>query len=97
MTSRNKTLAILNQYKDTFAERFGITALGIFGSVARNEDSEDSDVDIVVKMTNPDLFYLVHIKEELQEAYKKPVDIVHYREKMNPFLKKRIDGEAIYV
>lgn len=97
MANRKKILEILNLYKDTFSERFGITALGIFGSVARNEDSEDSDVDIVVRMTKPDLFYLVHIKEELQEAYKKPVDIVHYREKMNPFLKKRIDSEAIYV
>ncbi|MCP4296721.1 MAG: nucleotidyltransferase [Proteobacteria bacterium] len=97
MASRNKTLSILNQFKDTFAKRYGITALGIFGSIARDEDNEDSDVDIVVKMTKPDLFYLVHIKDELQEAYKRPVDIVRYREKMNPFLKKRIDGEAIYV
>ncbi len=38
MANRKKTLEILNLYKETFSERFGITALGIFGSVARNED-----------------------------------------------------------
>ena len=61
MANQKQTLAILNRYKDSFAERFGITALGIFGSVARNEDREDSDVDIVVKMTNPDFFFYLFI------------------------------------
>lgn len=97
MADRRKTLDILIRYKDRFAEQYGITALGVFGSTARNEAHNDSDVDIVVKMRKPDLFYLVHIRDELQEAYQAQVDIVHYREKMNPFLKKRIDNEAVYV
>ncbi len=97
MADRRKTLDILIRYKDRFAEQYGITALGIFGSTARNEAHNDSDVDIVIKMSKPDLFHLVHIKEELQEACQAQVDVVHYREKMNPFLKKRIDNEAVYV
>lgn len=48
-------------------------------------------------MSKPDLFYMVHIKEELEIDYQAKVDIVHYREKMNSFLKKRIDLEAVYV
>lgn len=54
-------------------------------------------MDIVVKIIEPDLFYTVHIKEELETAYQTTVDIVHYREKMNAFLKRRIDREAVYV
>ena len=54
-------------------------------------------MDIVVKMVKPDLFYMVHIKEELENDYQTKVDIVHYRDKMNAFLKKRIDSEAVYV
>ena len=50
-------------------------------------------MDVMVKMSDPDLFYMVHIKEEVQTK----VDIVHYREKMNAFLKKRIDLKAVYV
>lgn len=94
---RASILKILKKRKTEFAEAYGVTAIGIFGSFARDEAKQDSDVDIVVKMKKPDLFYMVHIKEELEEDCRTKVDIVHYREKMNAFLKKRIDQEAVYV
>ena len=97
MAGRKQVLEILNRYRDTYLEKYGVTSLGLFGSTARNEAREDSDIDIVVKMKTPDLFHLVHIKEELQEVCCLEVNIVRYREKMNPSLKKRIDREAIYV
>jgi len=40
---------------------------------------------------------MVHIKEALEGECRTRVDIVHYREKMNAFLKNRIDQEAVYV
>jgi predicted nucleotidyltransferase len=90
-------LGILKSRKAEFERVYGVTAIGIFGSLARNEAIPDSDVDIVVKMAKPDLFYLVHIKEKLEDDCKTKVDIVRYRDKMNAFLKKRIDREAVYV
>lgn len=93
----DEVLGVLKRRKSEFKAAYGVTAIGVFGSLARGEAAPDSDVDIVVKMTKPDLFYMVHIKEELQDDYKKKVDIVHYREKMNAFLKRRIDREAVYV
>ncbi|MBN1932081.1 MAG: nucleotidyltransferase domain-containing protein [Desulfobacterales bacterium] len=95
--SLDEVLAVLKKRKAEFEADFGITAIGVFGSLARGEGTPDSDVDIVIKMAKPDLFYMVHIKEELEDDYKTKVDIVHYREKMNAFLKKRIDLEAVYV
>jgi predicted nucleotidyltransferase len=95
--SIDEVLGVLKKRKMEFEAAYGVTAIGIFGSLARGEAIPDSDVDVVVKMANPDLFYLVHIKEELEGDYKTKVDIVHYREKMNAFLKKRIDQEAVYV
>lgn len=88
---------ILKTYKEKLRHQYGVTKLGFFGSVARGEARQGSDVDIVVKMQKADLFYLVLIKEELQEALHSPVDIVQYRKTMNPFLKKRIEEDAIYV
>lgn len=95
--SRDEVLKILKNRKTEFVKKFGITSIGVFGSLARGENRPDSDVDIVVTMSKPDLFYMVHIKEELETAYQTKVDIVHYREKMNSFLKRRIDREAVYV
>jgi predicted nucleotidyltransferase len=71
--------------------------LGIFGSIARGEDREDSDVDIVVKIDPPNLITLSRIRLEIEEILHKHVDIVHYRERMNKLLKSRIDSEAVYV
>jgi predicted nucleotidyltransferase len=90
-------LETLRQYKKNNEKKYGITKLGIFGSFARDESSTVSDVDIVLKTRTPDLFNIVHIKEDLEEQLCLPIDIVRLREKMNPFLRKRIDEEAIYV
>jgi uncharacterized protein len=93
---RKEILQILRECKREYAAEYGILALGVFGSVARNEALAESDVDIVVRIAQPDLFLLAGLKSELEKRLHKQVDIVAYRENMNQFLKKRIDGEAIY-
>lgn len=94
---RSKVLEVLRQIKPSLQEKYGVTRLGVFGSVARDEATENSDVDVVMEMEQPNLFMRVHIKEELEEALDKPVDVIRYRERMNTFLKTRIDREAVYV
>ncbi len=94
---RAEVLRVLGSRKDELTSNYGVTKLGIFGSIARDDASKTSDVDVVVEMEKPDLFYMVHIKEELEEALHCPVDIVHYRKRMNDFLKKRIKRDVIYV
>jgi hypothetical protein len=94
---KNEILEILRNYKAQYAEKYGIRNLGLFGSVAQDTASDDSDVDVVVYLEKPDLFSLAGIKADLEEKTHKHVDIVAYREKMNRFLKTRIDKEAVYV
>jgi predicted nucleotidyltransferase len=95
--SLDEVLKVLKKRKPYFEEKFGVTSIGVFGSLARSECKPSSDVDIVVMMSKPDLFNMVHIKEDLEADYQTKVDLVHYRKKMNTFLKKRIDIEAVYV
>jgi len=94
---RDEILRALAQFRDRRAKEFGITRIGIFGSLARGEATDASDVDVVVELERPDLLLLVGIKQELEELLQRPVDVVRYREQMNPLLKKRIDREAVYV
>ncbi len=94
--TREQVLAILKKKKPILQECYGIERVGIFGSIARNESIDTSDVDVVVEMA-PDISRMVHVKEFLEEAFQTPVDLVRYRERMNTFLKKRIDKEAVYV
>ena len=89
-------LSILREYKSRVAKEYGILEIGVFGSAARNKSTAESDVDVVIHILKPDLFMLSGIKSDLEEKLNRPVDIVTYRETMNQFLKKRIDGEAVY-
>jgi len=94
---REDVLRVLGSHRAELADRYGVIRLGIFGSVARNEASDDSDVDIVVETQIPDLLMMVNLKEDLEQLLQRKVDLVRYRVRMNPFLKKRIDNEARYV
>lgn len=86
----------LKQHQADFQARYGVTRIGIFGSVARGEATPNSDIDIVVHMT-PDLLQRVRLKTELESLFGKSVDVIRYRPSMNPYLKARIDQEARYV
>jgi len=94
---RNDVLRILMRFRDLKQDEFGIIRIGVFGSVARDEMTDISDVDVVVELDQPDLLTLVGIKQELEESLQRSVDVVRYRERMNAYLKRRIEREAVYV
>ena len=95
--TRSEILEILKNYKNENAEKYGINNLGLFGSYSRDEGRYESDIDIIIETTEPDILKLVHIKDELEKLLHKTIDIVRNREKMNPYLKKHIEKDAIYV
>lgn len=89
-------LQILRKYKHSKSEEYGIISIGIFGSVARGSHTEGSDIDICVDLKSPSLFYMVHIKEELQQLFGIPVDIIRLRPKMDKILERDINQDCIY-
>jgi predicted nucleotidyltransferase len=95
--NRKEVLNALARFRDRRQTEFGISRIGVFGSVARQEMTEASDVDVVVELDHPDLLILIGIKQELEELLDRPVDVVRYRERMNAYLKRRIEQEAVYV
>ena len=77
--------------------KYNIPELYLFGSFAKHQENENSDVDIAVKLEKTDAFLLVRIMHEVQEKLHRNVDIVQLRERMNPLLKKIILEEGIRV
>jgi predicted nucleotidyltransferase len=72
--------------------------IGIFGSVARGEDTEDSDIDIFYQLKDAvGLFNLVRMKDNLEEKLNKKVDLISERH-IHPKLKPQIinDLKMIY-
>lgn len=97
MKTTNEYLQLLREYKSLKAVQYGISRIGIFGSVARGEQTEDSDVDVCVDLKIPSLFNLVHIKEDLQQLFGKTVDVIRIRPEMDDLMKRDIMMEGLYV
>ena len=94
---RDDIILSLRRFKETNQQKYNIIRIGLFGSGARDNMREQSDIDVVVELETQDFFDLIGIKLDLEEQLSQEVDIVSYREKMNEFLKRRIDKEAVYV
>lgn len=88
---------MLKHYKDKVSDKYGILRLGIFGSVARGEQTDGSDLDVYVEMKEPDAFVMLDIKYELEELLHCRIDIIRFRNNMNVLLKRNIEREGIYV
>ena len=69
-------------------------SLRLFGSVARNEQKESSDVDVFVEM-EPDIFQIIGLKEFLENLLGCSVDVVRKHRNNNEFLLKQIEKDGI--
>jgi len=87
----------LTAFKNTFGKQFGITKLGIFGSVARQSNTEASDLDIVVEVEKPTLSQMYELKKKLVELFNCNVDLVRFRNSLRPLFKANILNDVIYV
>ena len=91
---RDKILALLKSRKRRL-KKFGIHSLSIFGSVARDQARENSDVDILVDFEKPiGLFEYARLKMYLEEILERPVDLVT-PEALRQELREDILREAI--
>ena len=97
VTTCDSLLAQLKAFKELHGDEYGLRSLGIFGSFARGEAREDSDVDIVFDTNAPNLFRTVRMKQDLEEFLGRPVDVLQLRGLTNPRLKARVEKEALYV
>ena len=94
---REAILNKLHQFKRNHGHQYGIELLGLFGSCARGSAQHTSDVDIIIKTKTPDPYIIAHIKEQLEQDLKCPVDVVRMRKNMNQSLKENIEKDVVYV
>lgn len=79
------------------ATRYGAGHLRAFGSVVRNEDRADSDIDFLVTMQpGHDLLDIVALAQELEELLHQKTDVIS-DEEVSPYLKDRILKEAVAI
>ena len=73
----------------------GVRRLGIFGSYARGEQKETSDMDFLVEFEEATLQNYLNLKEFLEQLFGCPVDLV-FEDTLKPRLKPIILNEVVY-
>jgi len=86
---------VLRAHLSEWRQRYQLQRIGLFGSTARNEATDQSDVDVWVELDPLTPYATVHLKQELEELLQRPVDLVRLRERMNPALRQAILREGI--
>ena len=97
MITKEEVSSYLKLYKQKHLNDYHLTKLGFFGSIAREEHTKNSDLDIVVEFSKPNLFIQAGIMEDLKEEFNVDVDVIALSNHTNPKLLKRINQDVIYV
>ncbi len=90
-------LSILKVYYTNNFKGFEIEKLGLFGSFARGEQTDKSDIDILITLKKPSLFLYGTIQNQLETIFKRKVDLVSSKSHLSEALKSQLKKEVIYV
>ena len=96
MLNRTDCINILKKNKAVVSKRFGVQSMRLFGSVARNENNESSDVDICVEM-EPNLLRRSGLKQYLESLLCCKVDVLRLHNNMDDFLASKIEQDGIII
>ena len=94
---KDECIKLLRKNMTILKNKYGITSLSLFGSTARDEQKEASDIDLFVDTETPNPFLLMDAKEFLEDATGSSVDIVRNHQNLNPRLRKRIIKDGIFI
>ena len=94
---RNDVLRILQKERQELVDHYNISTLSVFGSVARDDARQNSDVDILVEFSQPvGLFQFIELQQRLEALLGSKVDLGTPRS-LKPRIKERVLQEAIRV
>lgn len=94
--TKQKIISRLKQHKDKLTQKYPLKSIALFGSYARDEQKQDSDIDLLVDFTTPVGMEIVDLAIELEEILGHKVDLVTYnavKKRLLPF----IEHELAYV
>ena len=75
MKSKGAILRYLSKSRERFSQLYSVERIGVFGSFARDNASEDSDLDIIVEMREPTFDHYMDLKFEIEDALGIKVDL----------------------
>ena len=93
---RQEVIDVLRKAKPLLQKNYGIKTIALFGSYSRNEQTPQSDIDILVEHTVPLGFKFLDMIYELDDLFKKEVQVVS-KNGIKPKYLNAIEPDLIYV
>jgi predicted nucleotidyltransferase len=98
MLTQEEILQYLAENKEFYIKNFGISKIAIFGSFARNEQKETSDIDVLITM-DPETDHIFEkrlaLRDLLSERFSRKVDVCH-EQAIKPVFRNLIFKDVIY-
>lgn len=94
---QQNVLSSLKDLKEKVSDEYSVKTIGVFGSVARNEETEQSDIDLLVEFSRPVGFVtFMRLENFLSEQLGARVDLVT-PDSLKPVIRQDVLSEVIYV
>jgi len=93
--TKEEVKQILSRNKEIL-EKYKVKSIALFGSYVRNEQSQDSDVDLLVELEEPTYDNFTHLVFTLEELLKKEINLVP-RGSLSPYIEPYVEKEAEWI
>lgn len=96
MNNKDTILEKLRENRHILGRDFNVSEIGVFGSVARGEGKDESDIDLIVEFSEPPgLFRFIELENFLSGLFGRRVDLVT-KDALKPIIKDAILQESVY-
>jgi len=91
--TESEIFSFLKSHKDILEKKYNLRKIGLFGSFARGEQKEGSDIDFIVEFRRPDFDNFMELAFYLEEAFGRKVELIT-NGNISPYLKPYVDKEV---
>lgn len=87
----------LRKEKPILQQKFGVEAIGVFGSVVHGDMDEDSDIDVLVSFKKVDYSLFAGLYKHLENLFHRKIDLIHRSKNMPEKFMNKIKDSIVYV